>query len=143
MLKVGTFLLALGLIFAGAYGVVLVVSPETIAGSTLEARSGEVLANVRGTGAADALIVQTRHLGIFAVCIALAMFFILFKGFAKGAKWGWWAFLFIGGLSWGYGLIIQILEGDMMNMFLHLIGFALLVLGLLIPIKAFFAPQKQ
>ena len=68
-------------------------------------------------------------------------FFILMIGFKKGEQWAWWAFVVVGGISWGYGLIMQIIEKDMMNLILHLVGISLLLLGVLLPIKAFF-PKK-
>jgi len=140
MLKVGTILLAICMIFSGLYGLLLAISPGTIAGSTLEVR-GETLEAVKDTEAGQAFIVQSRHLGVFAVCISIAMFFVLFNAFNKGAKWAWWAFLLVGGIAWIYGLIVQILEGDMLNMILHIIGVILLALGLLLPMKEFFAKK--
>ncbi len=137
MLKVGTILLAIGLVFSGVYGLLLAVSPGTLAGSTLEVR-GETLEAVKDTAAGQAFIIQTRHLGVLAVCVSIALFFVLFAAFTKGAKWAWWAFLITGGIAWLYGLITQILEGDMLNMTLHIIGIAILAFGLLLPVKEFF-----
>jgi len=140
MLKVGTILLAIGLIFAGVYGLLLAISPGTLVGSTLEAL-GETFEAVKDTGTGRAFIIQTRHLGVLAICISIAMFFVLFAAFNKGAKWAWWAFLLVGGIAWIYGLIVQILEGDMLNMILHIIGIVILALGLLLPVKEFFAKK--
>jgi uncharacterized membrane protein len=69
------------------------------------------------------------------------MFFVLFNAFNKAAQWAWWAILIVGGIGWIYGLIVQILEGDMMNMTLHIIGIVILALGLLLPVKEFFAKK--
>lgn len=140
MLKVGTILLAVGIAFAGVYGLLIAISPGTIVGGTLEAR-GETLEAVKDTAAGQAYIVQSRHLGVFAVCISIALFFVLFNAFDKGAQWAWWALLFVGGIGWIYGLIVQILEGDMLNMTLHIIGLVILALGLLLPVKEFFAKK--
>ncbi len=140
MLKIGTILLAIGLVFSGVYGLLLAVSPSTLAGSTLEVR-GETFEAVKDTAAGQAFIVQTRHLGVIVVCLSIAMFFVLFSAFNKGAKWAWWAFLIVGGISWIFGLIVQILEGDMLNMILHIIGIVILACGLLLPIKVFFAKK--
>ena len=140
MLKVGTILLAIGIAFSGVYGLLIAISPGTIAGSTLEAH-GETFEAVKDTGAGQAFIVQSRHLGVFAVCISIAMFFVLFNAFNKGAKWAWWAILLVGGIGWIYGLIVQILEGDMLNMILHIIGIVIMAFGLLLPMKEFFAKK--
>jgi len=140
MLKVGTVLLAICLIFSCVYGLLLAISPGTLAGSTLEVR-GETFEAVKDTGAGQAFIVQTRHLGVFAICISIALFFILFSAFNKGAQWAWWAFLFVGGIAWIYGLIVQILEADTLNMILHIIGIVIMAFGLLLPVKEFFAKK--
>lgn len=140
MLKVGTVLLAICLIFSCVYGLLLVISPGTLAGGTVEAR-GESFEAVKDTGTGQAFIVQTRHLGVFAICISIALFFILFSAFNKGAQWAWWAFLFVGGIVWIYGLIVQILEADTLNMILHIIGMVIMALGLLLPVKEFFTKK--
>jgi len=137
MLKIGTFLLAICMVFSCLYGLVLAVSPGTLGGSTLEAHGGTLEA-VIDTAAGKAFIVQTRHVGVLAICSSIALFFVLFFGFKKGAKWAWWAILLAGGLAWGYGLIVQILESDMKNMILHIIGIVIMAFGLLLPMKEFF-----
>jgi hypothetical protein len=107
----------------------------------LKARSDTNLANIQDPGAADAIIVETRHMGVFGLCISIAMFFVLFNGFKKGQKWAWWAFLVVAGIAWLYGLVTQIGEGDMMNLIGHVIGIVLWLIGILLPIKVFF-PKK-
>lgn len=140
MLRVGTILLAICLIFSCVYGLLLAVSPGTLTGSTLEVR-GETFEAVKDTAAGQAFIVMVRHLGVFAICISIALFFVLFAAFNKGAKWAWWAFLLVGGIAWVYGLIVQILEGDMLNMTLHIIGVVIMAFGLFLPVKEFFAKK--
>jgi len=142
MLKVGTFLLAVCLIFSGLYGVLLAFSPATISSSTLEVRGGTYETD-KDTPAGQAFIVQTRHLGVFAICLSIGLFFVLFAAFNKGAPWAWWAFLVTGGIGWIYGLIVQILEGDMLNTILHIIGIIILAFGLLLPIKVFFGKESK
>jgi len=140
MLKVGTILLTIGLIFSSLYGILLAFTPGTIAASTIEVRGGNFEA-AKSTAEGQAFIVQTRHLGVLTICLSIAMFFVLFAAFNKGAPWAWWAFLFAGGIGWGFGLIVQILEGDMLNMILHFIGIIILLLGLFLPVKEFFAKK--
>ncbi len=69
------------------------------------------------------------------------MLFVLFVGFKKGQKWAWWAFLFVGAIAWLYGLAMQIIEKDTMNMIGHLIGTGLWLVGILLPVKTFFAKK--
>jgi len=141
MLKTSTTVLFIGMLFAALYSLAIIVSPQTFANSTLEARAETKLENIQDQGAAEAIVVQTRHMGVFALTTSIAMFFVLFTGFKKGQKWAWWAFLFVGGIAWLYGLVMQISEGDMMNLVWHVIGTALWLIGILLPIKAFF-PKK-
>jgi len=140
MLKVGTILLAIGLIFSSIYGILLVFTPATISASTVEVRGGNLEA-AKDTAVGQAFIVQTRHLGVMVLCLSIVMFFALFAAFNKGVQWAWWAFLFGGGIAWLFGLIVQILEGDMLNMILHIIGIIILLLGLFLPVKEFFAKK--
>jgi hypothetical protein len=141
MLKTATVVLFIGMLFAALYSLAIIVSPQTFANSTLEARAETKLENVQDPGAVETLIVETRHMGVFALTTSIAMFFVLFTGFKKGQKWAWWAFLFVGGIAWLYGLVMQIGEGDMMNLVGHVIGTALWLIGILLPLKAFF-PKK-
>jgi len=136
-LKTATTILTITLLFSGVYGLLVTFNPQMIAESTLEARAGKVLADVEDPAVASVFVSQTRHLGVFAVCITIALFFVLFKGFKKGEKWAWWAFLFAGGIAYGFGLVVQILEVDMLNLILHAVGTGLLLIGLLISYKAF------
>lgn len=139
MLKTATFILLIGLIFGLLYSLLLVFNPDIVAESTLEARTEKTFDSVQEMDVADVIIVQTRHMGIFGLTTTIGLFFILFCAFKKGDQWAWWAFLIIGVIVWGYGLVVQISEGDMMNTILHLIGAALILIGILIPIKVFFS----
>jgi hypothetical protein len=140
MLKTASVFLVIGLLFGGVYSLVMIVSPQTVGGSTLEARSQLKLADVP-PGAADAILIQTRHIGVFGLAMTIALFFVLFKAFNKGQAWAWWAFLFVGIIVWGYGIILQALEKDVLNLVGHAIGIVLIFLGLVIPLTAFF-PKK-
>jgi hypothetical protein len=140
MLKTASVFLVIGLIFGGIYSLVMVVSPQTVGESTLEARSQLQLADVQ-PGAADAILIQTRHIGVFGLALTIALFFVLFNAFNKGQAWAWWAFLLVGIFVWGYGIVLQALEGDVLNLIGHAIGIVLIFLGLVIPFKVFF-PKK-
>lgn len=140
MFKAGKIFLLICIIFSCLYGLLLAVSPGTIAGSTLEVR-GVALENVKDTGLGQAFIVQSRHLGVMVVCVSIALFFVFFAAFSKGAQWVWWAILVVGGIGWIYGLIVQVLEGDQMNMILHIIGLVILAAGLLFTMKDSFAKE--
>jgi hypothetical protein len=141
MLKTASIFLLIGLLFGTIYSLVIIVSPQTVADSTLEARADTNLGNIQDKGAAETIIVYARHMAVFALTTNIAMFFILFMAFKKAQKWAWWAFLLTGGTAWTFGLVTQISEGDMMNLIGHVIGIGLLLIGILLPIKVFF-PKK-
>ena len=141
MLKTASIFLLIGLLFGTAYTVAIIVSPETVANSTLEARADTNLGYIQDEGAAETIIVYARHMAVFGLTTNIAMFFILFMGFKKAQKWAWWAFLLVGGIGWLFGLLTQIGEGDTMNLIGHVIGISFLLIGILLPIKVFF-PKK-
>jgi len=141
MLKTATIILVIAMIFSGLYSLLITFAPRMIAEGTLEARTGKTFEDVQDPGVSNTIVVQTRHMGVFALCISIAMFFVLFKGFKKGEKWAWWAFLFVGGIAYGYGLVMQIIEMDVFNLILHAIGIALLFIGIFLPTKAFFGKK--
>jgi len=141
MLKTAGVFLLIGLLFGTVYSLVVIVSPQTIANSTLKAKADTKLANIQDQVAAETIVAQTRHLGIFALTTNSAMLFVFFKGFQKAQKWAWWAFLWVAGIAWIYGLVTEIGEGDKMNLIGHAIGLVLWLIGILLPIKVFF-PKK-
>jgi len=131
------------LAFAGLYAILLIASPATVAEGTLQARSGLSLANVPDKGTAETILVQTRHIGVMALSVTIASFFVLYAGFAKKERWAWYCVLVVGLIVWGYGLATQAAEGDVFNMVMHLVGIALLAIGLLLPVKRFFGKAPQ
>ena len=141
MLKTASVILLIGLLFGTLYTLVIIVSPQTVANSTLEARADMTLENIQDKGAAETIVTYARHMGVFGLTTNIAMFFVFFMGFKKAQKWAWWAFLFAGGIAWLFGLVTQIGEGDMMNLIGHVIGIGLWLIGILLPIKVFF-PKK-
>jgi len=141
MLKTASAIVLIALLFGTVYTLVIIVSPQTVANSTLKARADMSLADIQDKGAAETIVTYARHMGVFGLTTNIAMFFVLFMGFKKAQKWAWWAFLFTGGIAWIFGLVTQIGEGDTMNLIGHVIGIALWLIGILIPIKVFF-PKK-
>jgi hypothetical protein len=141
MLKPAGVFLLIGLLFGTLYTLVIIVSPQTVANSTLEARADMTLAGIQEQGAAETILTYARHMGVFGLTSNIAMFFVFFMGFRKAQKWAWWAFLLVGGIAWIFGLVTQIGEGDKMNLIGHVIGILLWLIGILLPIRVFF-PKK-
>ena len=138
MLKTASIVLLIGLLFAALYGAVLLVSPQTVVGSRLKA-SAEWQNPVVTKGYID----EARHLGALALASAIGALFILFAGFKKGQKWAWWALLSMGIFGWCYGLVRHIIGGDVKNLIGHIIGAALFLIGILLPISVFFSKKPS
>jgi len=134
MLKTASTILLIATVFGAIYCLVLIVSPQTISAVTNE--------ELQSPAFIKAIFEVVRHLGALGLAANIAAFFILFNGFKKGLKWGWWGFLLTGIVGWGYGLVRFIINGDTKNLIGTLIGFVLLLVGLLLPLKVFFSKKS-
>jgi len=141
MLKVATVILLIVLIFGGVYSLMLVFAPKMILSSGFESTTGEKLEDIQNASYLKVMVNELMHMGALALAAVIANIFILFAAFRKAEKWAWWALLVTGVLAWGYGLIDNIITGDMFNSLLHLIGIVVFLVGLLLPVKAFFGKK--
>jgi hypothetical protein len=142
MLKVAVIILIVMLAYAGIYSLMSIFAPTVMMKSALTAATGKTIDNARSDGYLKALTVDQIKIGAFALATVASGFFVLFAAFQKAQKWAWYAFLVVGGIAWLNGLIITIATGDMMNMLLQIIGMVIFLVGLLIPIKVFFAKKE-
>lgn len=140
-MKTASTILLMATLFGLVYAAVVIVSPGAIAARTYMAKTGERLSEARNQDVVGTLLTETRHLGVFAFAVNVALLFILFSAFNKGAKWAWWAFLVTGLIAWGYGLVIESVEWDVVNLLGHFIGIVLWMFGLVIPFRAFFPKE--
>jgi hypothetical protein len=143
MLKVGVILLVIMLAYAGVYSLMNIFAPKVMLGSTLEATAGRTLANAESDGYLKALNAGQRNEGLYALTTTIAGFFVLFAGFRKAQKWAWWAFLVVGGIAWLWGVITAIGVGAAANFILMLIGAVIFLVGLLLPVRVFFAKEAE
>jgi hypothetical protein len=138
MIRTATVILTVALAFAGVYALMTIALPEMIEGLTFQAVTGENLGDIEDMGFRRAYRIISRHEGLFALTTVLPTFFILFAGFRKAQRWAWWAILFTGILAWGWGLADSLSHWGYVNFWLHVLGFVIMLAGLLLPIKAFF-----
>jgi hypothetical protein len=143
MLKAAVVILAIGTIYAGIYSVMTLAAPRMMEQSTFEAITGKALDSVQDAGYLKALLHEMRSVGLYALTAVIFSFFILFAGFRKAQRWAWWAFLIGGGLAWLWGLIDGIAIGNRLHIPLQAIGIVLFLVGMLIPIKAFFGKEAE
>ena len=100
-----------------------------------------MLKDVQNEGYLKAYLGANRTSSLFALVTVIAGFFILFGAFRKAEKWAWWGFLIAGGVAWIWGVAFSIIIGDTFYLTLQLIGLILLIVGILLPVKAFFGKK--
>lgn len=143
MLRLAVFILVIMLIYAGAYSVISIIKPDMIVESTVKGATGKTLDDAQNDGYLAAFLVLSKDAGLFGLAATVSGLFILFTGFRKARKWAWLALLIAGGIAWVGGLILAISIGDRLNILIRAIGTAISLVGLLLPIKVFFAKQMQ
>lgn len=142
MLKVGVILLIIMLAFAGVYSLMSIFASGMMAGSVYKAMSsGKAFDSIQDGFAVMALKGIQRSQGAYALTTVISGFFVLFAGFKKAQKWAWWAFLFVGGIAWLWGLINGIAIMDKLNIILSAIGTVIFLVGLFLPYNVFFAKK--
>ena len=143
MLKVAVVILVIMLAYGGVYALMSIIVPKATMGSTFKARTGKALDSVQDADYLGVLVGIHRQLGLYALTTTISGFFVLFAAFRKAQKWAWWCFLVVGGIAWLWGMISAIVIGDKVNMPLQIIGMVIFLVGILIPIKVFFAKEAS
>jgi hypothetical protein len=136
MLKTASTILLIVVVLGAIYSLVLIVSPQTVSSNSLKANE-----ELQSPAFTKAIYDVVRHMGALALAANIGAFFILINGFKKCLKWGWWGFFLTGIVGWGYGLVRFTINGDTKNLIGHLIGIVLFLIGVLLPLMAFF-PKK-
>ncbi len=143
MLKFAVVILTIMLAYATVYSLIGLIAPKVVMKTSLEASVGKTLSDAENDGYLKALTVAQRSIGVFALATIISGFFVLFAGFLKAQKWAWWGFLIVGGVAWIGGVIISIAIGDKLNMTFQLIGAALCIIGVVLPIQEFFTGSAK
>lgn len=143
MLKVAVVILVIGTIYAGIYSLMAIAIPKVMMQSTFKAITGKALDSVQDPDYLKALSEGQRATGFYALAAVIFAFFVLFTGFRKAQKWAWWAFLVGGGIAWLRGLVHAIAIVNKLHIPLQTIGMVLFLVGILLPIKEFFAKAVE
>ena len=141
MLKIAIIILLIMLVFGGVYSLMLIFVPKMVLSSGFESTTGEKLADIQNASYLKVMVSEMMHMGALGLAATISCIFILFTAFRKAEKWAWWAVLITGVIAWGYGFIENIITGDMLNSVMHLIGLVIFLVGVLLPVKAFFAKK--
>lgn len=87
---------------------------------------------------AQMYIITKKLIGIMLLGNGCSILIITKKSYSKGEKWSWFASFILGGITWGTFIIYKIIIGYIgASMATFAVGAALLVVGLLLPIKEF------
>ncbi|MHC4105495.1 MAG: hypothetical protein ACYSR9_11180 [Planctomycetota bacterium] len=141
MVKIATIIFIVMLAYAGAYSIGNLVVPQVFVSSSFQIIADEELKDVQNKGYVEAYLGMSRTSSMFALVTVIAGFFILFGAFRKKEKWAWWGFLIGAGIAWIWGVAFSIVIGDTFYLTLQLIGLVLLIVGILLPVKAFFGKK--
>ena len=143
MLRVSVIILIVMLAYAGIYSLMNSIAPKVIMGNSFKAITGKTFDSVTDVGYLKTLSISHRYMGVYALVTVILGFFILFAAFRKAQTWAWWSMLIGGGIMWLWGLINTIAIVDVVNLIGHIIGIVLLLVGVLLPVKVFFAKAAE
>ena len=141
MMRIAVLILVIMLAYAGIYSLMSIFVPKLVMESIFSAITDKPLSSIQDAGYLKALSGRQMHAGMYTLTTVIAGFFVLFAGFQKAQKWGWWGFLVVGGIAWLWGLIYSIVIGDNLSIIFMLIGTVLLLVGLFLPYKSFFGKK--
>lgn len=139
MLKVSVIILIIMLAYASVYTLMAIFMPKVVIASGFEAATGKALDSIQDAEYLSSLLRSQRNTGQYALTTVIASFFILFTGFRKAQRWAWWSFLVIGVLAWLWGVINAVAIVDKQNLIMQAVGAVLFLVGVFLPVKAFFA----
>lgn len=139
MLKTGTIILLVLMIVSAAYAIVDFVAPWNTLEGDFQSVTGQGYQTAGDAGAVSVAVLYLRHLSVLSLTAVIASLFILLAAFRRGQRWAWWALLVTGVLGWGFGTGINLLIGNTFDFATHLAGLVVQLVGVLLPVKTFFA----
>ena len=143
MLKVAVVILIVMHVFAGFVALMAFIAPKMMLKSTYKAMTGNALDSVQDADFLKVVSNRQSKVGFYALTTVVFCFFVLIAGFRKAQKWAWWCLLIVAGVTWLEGLISYIIIGSLMYILIYAIGTVLLFVGVLLPVKEFFAKTAE
>jgi hypothetical protein len=141
MLKISVVILTIMLAFAAVYSVMTIAVPELFIQDAYEVLTGQPIKSVLDEPYMRLSFSVGRHLGAMSLASTLSGLFILYGAFRKVELWSWWALLVVGGLSWGWGLVDNMITGSVINTIMHGGGTVAFLVGLLLSVGVFFGKK--
>ena len=139
MVRVSTVILFVLFVLAAGYSIMAIFAPAIVLEADFQAITGKSYEEILSPEALRVSVSHIRHMEVFAVTTIVAGFFILFAGFRKAERWAWWAMLVVGIIAWGYGAVINVLNGNRIDSAVFLVGLVVFLVALFLPIKKFMA----
>jgi hypothetical protein len=137
MVKISTVILIVLFALGAGYSLVSLVVPTIVLEGDFQAITGRSYKDVLPPEAVRVSVSHIRHMEVFAITTTIAGFFILFAGFRKAERWAWWAMLVVGVIAWGYGAVINVLNGNTFDSAVFLVGLVVFLVALFLPVKKF------
>lgn len=136
-------ILLIMLILALLYALIAVLRPEVIVARSFEGFTGKppwpYYDPVVGVG--GYMVTLERMAGGLGLALTLGALVVLFTAYRKVEKWAWYYMLVVGVIGWVNNLVANIACKNSMITTIIIIGLILMIIGLLIPVKAFFSKK--
>lgn len=145
-LKIGSTLMAVMGVFALVIAILWILITEIMFVSDFLFFTGESYEAYLAASPvyAEFYIITKKLIGFMILAVSIPILFINQSGYKNGEKWSWYALLITGGLLWGtllgYRIFIGYVGGSSIT---FVVGLALWLLALLIPIKSFFGKEAS
>jgi hypothetical protein len=143
MLKAGTIVLLVLFILAGAYSLVDIFAPQITLEGDFQAVTGGSFEGALEAGPLFIAKLYLRHMGVSGFAVAIAAIFILLAGFSRGQRWAWWALLAVGVVVIGFATVVNFVIANWFDFTTHLVILVWLFVGLLLPVRTFFAKKPE
>jgi hypothetical protein len=141
MLKAGTIILLALFILTAGYAILDVVAPQITLEGDFQAVTGKSFEGVLEPGPLFIAKLYLRHMAVASFAVATAAIFILLGAFRKAQRWAWWALLVAGGIVLVFAIVVNFLIANWFDFTTHVAVLVWLLVGLLIPVKVFFAKK--
>jgi hypothetical protein len=142
MVRISTIILFVLFVLAGGYSIACIAVPTIVLEGDFQAMTGKSYEELLAPEAIRVSVSHIRHMEVFGITTIVAGFFILFAGFRKAERWAWWAMLVIGAIAWGYGAVINVLNGNTLDSVVFLVGLVVFLVALFLPVKKFLAKSS-
>jgi hypothetical protein len=137
MVRVSTVILFVLFILSAGYSIAVLAAPTMVLEGDFRAITGKSYQEILPPEAIRVSVSHIRHMEVFAITTTMAGFFILFAGFRKSERWAWWAILVVGVIAWGYGAVINVVNGNTFDSVVFLVGSVVFLVALFLPVRQF------